>query len=206
MAFFRLPLAADDPPTVRGEGLVLRPPRAEDHGAWAQLREESRSFLTPWEPTWSPDELEKSAFRRRLRRYAQEISGDTGYPFFIFRQSDQILLGGLTMAFIRRGVTQAATLGYWMGAPHAGKGSMTSAVRAAVNHGFGPVQLQRIEAACLPVYEPSIRLLERVGFTREGYARAYLCINDRWQDHLLFGLLSSDRVPLDPRALTGLAR
>ena len=193
-------------PILRGGDVLLRYPQLSDFAQWRALREESRSFLTPWEPTWSPDELEKSAFRRRLRRYAQEISGDTGYPFFIFRQSDQILLGGLTMAFIRRGVTQAATLGYWMGAPHAGKGYMTSAVIAAVNHGFGPLQLHRIEAACLPVNEPSIRLLERVGFTREGYARAYLCINDRWQDHLLFGLLSSDRVPLDPRAFTAPAR
>jgi ribosomal-protein-alanine N-acetyltransferase len=52
--------------------------------------------------------------------------------------------------------------------------------------------LNRIEAACLPHNAASVRLLEKVGFTREGYARKYLCIDGRWQDHILFGLVRDD--------------
>ena len=52
-----------------------------------------------------------------------------------------------------------------------------------------------MDAACLPANEPSKRLLERVGFRHEGYARAYLNINGDWRDHLLFGLLSKDLTP-----------
>jgi len=192
MAFFRLPLAADDPPTVRGEGLVLRPPRAEDHGAWAQLREESRGFLMPWEPIWPSDDLTKAAFRRRLKRYAREIEDDAAYPFLIFRDSDGMLLGGLTLGMVRRGVSQAATLGYWMGAAHAGQGIMTRAVRLAAGYAFDALRLRRLEAACVPTNAPSMRLLERVGFRREGYARQYLCINGAWQDHVLYGLLRDE--------------
>lgn len=192
MAFFRLPLAADDPPTVRGEGLVLRPPRAEDHGAWAQLRDESRGFLMPWEPIWPSDDLTKAAFRRRLKRYAREIEDDAAYPFLIFRDGDGLLLGGLTLGMVRRGVSQAATLGYWMGAAHAGQGIMTRAVRLAAGYAFDTLRLRRLEAACVPTNAPSMRLLERVGFRREGYARQYLCINGAWQDHVLYGLLRDE--------------
>lgn len=192
MAFFRLSVQADETPVVRGKGFTLRPPRPEDHAAWAQLREASRDFLRPWEPIWPSDDLTRAAFRRRVRRYLHEIEEDQAYPFFLF-QEDGTLLGGLTLGMVRRGVAQAATLGYWMGAPHAGKGHMTRAVRAAAGYAFETLRLRRIEAACVPNNMPSIRLLEKVGFRREGYARQYLCINGVWQDHLLYALLRDDR-------------
>jgi len=106
-----------------------------------------------------------------------------------------VLLGGLSFGHVRRGVSQAATLGYWMGETHAGKGHMTRAVRAACAYMFEKQGLHRIEAACLPNNEPSKRLLERVGFRQEGYARSYLNINGQWRDHLLFAMLEGDPIP-----------
>ena len=96
---------------------------------------------------------------------------------------------------MRRGVSQSATLGYWMGEPYAGRGYMTRGVRAACAYIFQKQGLHRIEAACLPTNEPSKRLLERVGFRQEGYARAYLNINGQWRDHLLFAMLETDPPP-----------
>jgi ribosomal-protein-alanine N-acetyltransferase len=192
MALFRLGPSTDNANFIRGEGLYLRPAEMSDHPAWARLREQSRAFLTPWEPTWPADDLTRGAFRRRLRRQAEEIERDDSYPFLIFREGDDTLVGGLTLGQVRRGVAQAATLGYWMGAPHAARGHMTRAVLAAVHFAFATLRLHRIEAACLAHNAPSIHLLERVGFQREGYARAYLRINGVWQDHLLFALLESD--------------
>ena len=165
-----------------------------DYEQWRWLRELSRDFLTPWEPTWPADDLTRGAFRRRLRRHAEEIDRDEAYPFFIFREGDHALLGGLTLGQVRRGVAQAATLGYWMGEPHAGRGHMARAVRATTGFAFATLRLHRLEAACLPHNLASQRLLERVGFQREGYARAYLRIAGVWQDHLLFALLESDPV------------
>ncbi|MEJ1157769.1 GNAT family N-acetyltransferase [Prosthecomicrobium sp. N25] len=191
MAFLR-PAAFDPGPVIRLEGLYLRAPAMSDHAAWAALREQSRAFLTPWEPSWPVDDLERAAFRRRIKRYQQEIRADHGYPFFLFRSADHALLGGLTLSYVRRGVTQSCALGYWMGAAHAGKGYMTSAVRAALPFAFTTLRLHRVEAACLPSNAASIRLLEKVGFTREGYARRYLCINGFWQDHLLYAVVDED--------------
>lgn len=187
-------LFAPSVPSIRfqGDGLALRTPTPEDYPAWSSLREASRAFLTPWEPIWPSDDLTRAGFRRRLRRYRYEISNDLAYPFLVFRASDDVLLGGITLANVRRGIVQAGTLGYWIGAPFAGQGYMTRALRVLLPDLFRDLRLHRIEAACLPSNVASIRLLERAGFQREGLAREYLCINGSWQDHLLFGRLERD--------------
>jgi ribosomal-protein-alanine N-acetyltransferase len=193
MAFFRTLNFSDPLPSVAGEGVILRTPQVTDYGEWAELRESSRDFLTPWEPTWPADDLSRSAFRRRIRRYAEDLRTDQSYAFLIVRSSDNTLVGGLTLANVRRGVAQAGSLGYWMGLPYARQGYMTAAVRAVVPFAFATLRLHRLEAACIPTNAASIRLLENTGFVREGYARAYLCINGIWQDHLLYGRLKDPK-------------
>lgn len=195
MMLFRRPLSQVTDMTVETPSLFLRPPIADDFEAWAGLREESRAFLTPWEPTWGIDDLTRGSFRRRLRRYAEEMEADEAYPFFLFRRSDQALLGGLNLTNIRRGAAEMASLGYWMGRAHAGQGHMSEAVRNLMPFAFSNLRLRRIEAACLPENAASIRLLEKIGFRREGYARDYLSINGAWRDHLLFALLARDLNP-----------
>ena len=192
MAFFRTVSSNDTMPGIFGAGVTLRPPHSGDFAEWAALRETSRAFLTPWEPTWPPDDLTRSAFRRRLKRYAEDQRGDLAYAFLIFRSDDNAMVGGLTLANIRRGVAQAGSIGYWTGAPFVRKGYMTAAVRALIPYGFTTLRLHRLEAACIPDNTASIRLLERTAFKREGYARGYLCINGIWQDHLLYARLKDD--------------
>ena len=191
MAFLRATTPLESP-IITGEGIYMRPPSLADHSAWAELRAESRAFLTPWEPTWPTDDLTRSAFRRRIRRYQDEIRDDHAYPFFIFRQADQALLGGITLSNVTRGMTQTATLGYWMGERHAHRGYMTRAVRALAPFAFGGLRLHRLEAACLPHNTASMRLLEKLGFQREGLARGLVCIAGRWQDHIVYALLADD--------------
>jgi ribosomal-protein-alanine N-acetyltransferase len=197
MALFRIGPPSETVTLLHGDGVYLRPLEMRDFEAWASLRDNSRAFLTPWEPIWPGDDLTRASFRRRLRRHQKEIESGEAYAFLLFSQDDT-LLGGLTLGQIKRGVVQAGTLGYWIGAPYAGKGYMSRAVRTVVNFAFGPLRLHRIEASCLPSNDASIRLLERIGFRQEGYARAYLRINGLWQDHLLFALLETDAAPLRP--------
>jgi [ribosomal protein S5]-alanine N-acetyltransferase len=191
MAFSRSTLPDVDG-EVRGREVYLRQPRMGDYAAWARLRALSRLHLTVWEPQWARDELARSAFRRRLRQYQREIRDDQGYAFLIFREADAALIGGLTISNVRRGVAQSASIGYWMGLPHIGRGHMTDALRTVVPFAFVTLGLHRLEAACLPHNAPSSRALEKVGFKREGTARRYLKINDVWQDHDLFALLHDD--------------
>lgn len=195
MAFLRAQPAPEPIAVAAGRRVLLRPPQTSDYAAWAQLRAASRDHLTPWEPQWGHDELSRASYRRRLRFYHREMRDDQSYAFFVFSAHTQVLLGGLTLSNVRRGVTQAVSLGYWLGRQHCGQGYMTSAVTAAVGFAFDELRLHRIEAACMPANEASIRVLERTGFVREGLARRYLKIDGRWRDHLLYALLSDDPKP-----------
>jgi ribosomal-protein-alanine N-acetyltransferase len=192
MAFFRTVSLPESPPAIERYGVSLRPPQMGDYAEWASLREKSRAFLVPWEPTWPADDLTRGAFRRRLKRYAEDQRTDQAYAFFIFHQVDNVLVGGLTLANVRRGVAQAGSLGYWLGEPFVRRGYMTAAVKALLPFAFATLKLHRVEAACIPTNVASIRLLEKCGFSREGYAREYLCINGAWQDHVLYARLAGD--------------
>ncbi|MBN8967905.1 MAG: GNAT family N-acetyltransferase [Rhizobiales bacterium] len=192
MALFRLPTAAPPSLEPRGHGLLLRAPQASDYEQWARLRERSRAFLIPWEPIWPADDLTRAGFRRRLRRYAEDILDDRAYPFLIFREQDHVLVGAITLANVRRGIVQSGTIGYWVGEPFAGQGYMTQALRVLLPTLFGELRLHRVEAACILTNVPSMRVLEKCGFAREGVARRYLCINGVWQDHYLYALLNED--------------
>ena len=179
-------------PILHGDSVVLRYPQMSDHTQWAELRGESREFLSAWEPIWAPDELTRAAFRRRLRRYQREIRNDLAYPFLVFRKADDALMGGCTLTNVRRGVTQSAAVGYWIGERHARHGYMYAALKAMLPFVFELLGLHRLEAACIPENEASRNLLLKVGFREEGRARRYLQINGEWRDHILFALLEDD--------------
>ena len=188
MAFFRTGAFAETLPAIEGEGVILRGPQMSDYPEWAALREKSRAFLEPWEPIWPADDLTRGAFRRRLKRYAEDQRSDQAYSFFIFRKIDSVLVGGITLSNVRRGVAQAGSIGYWMGEPYARQGLMSRALRLLISFSFGALRLHRLEAACIPENAPSRALLAKAGFAEEGFARAYLKINGAWRDHVLFGL------------------
>ena len=175
---------------IDGEGVYLRAPESRDYAEWAELREKSRAFLTPWEPTWGADELSRGSYRYKLRRYAEDARDDKAYALFVVREDDGALVGGVTLSHVRRGVAQTGSLGYWAGEEFAGKGYITAAVRAAVRYAFEELDLHRVEAACQPDNTASRRVLEKAGFTHEGAAKAYLKINGAWRDHVLFGLVN----------------
>lgn len=173
-----------------GPNVHLRYPDISDYKEWSILRATSEAFLRPWEPAWPSDDLEKSAFRGRLRRYHQEITAGTGYPFFICDNRTDALLGGITLGNVRRGVSQSGQIGYWVGQRYTGKGIMSEAVGLVCSHAFDTLGLHRLEAACIPDNQRSIRILEKAGFEREGYLRSYLKINGAWRDHVLFGRIN----------------
>ncbi len=184
-------IAPDNDLRLGGEGVRLRPHRASDFSEWSRLRAGSRAFLQPWEPTWPADDLTRSAWRRRLSAYAQDIERGSAYPFLMFRDIDGAMVGGITLSNIRRGVAQMGQVGYWIGEPFARCGHTAAALAAVTAFCFDKLGLHRVEAACIPANIASRHVLSRAGFRQEGLARSYLRINGVWRDHLLFGLISA---------------
>ena len=175
------------------ERLILRPPTLRDYEDWSALRRESRDFLVPWEPSWSRDHLSLRAFRNRVVWADRAIRQGDALPLLLIEAEGRCVVGGVTLSNIRRQPAQAGTLGYWVGAEHARMGYMTEALAELRAHAFGEMDLSRLEAACLPENAASRRLLERCGFKYEGVAQAYLQINGRWRNHVLYAALRSDR-------------
>ncbi|MCH2077723.1 MAG: GNAT family N-acetyltransferase [Rhodobacteraceae bacterium] len=178
---------------IETERMTLRPPQHSDYRAWATLRDTSRDFLRKWEPSWAADHLTRKSFTNRVYWAQRSISGGTAVPVFLFRRSDQVLLGAITLDHIRRGPAQAGTTGYWIGEPHARNGYMREAIQGLVHYAFTELDLSRIEAACLPENQASRSLLESCGYKYEGVAQSYLQIDGRWRTHVLYANLRSDR-------------
>ena len=178
---------------ITTERLTLRPPQSRDYEEWADLRRASRSFLTPWEPSWARDHLSARAYRNRVIWAERSIRAHEAVPLFLVTRAEDLLVGGLTLSNIRRQPAQSATLGYWVGEPHARQGYMAEALVALRDYAFSQLDLSRLEAACLPENEASRRLLERCQFKYEGVAQAYLQIAGRWRNHVLYASLRADR-------------
>jgi [ribosomal protein S5]-alanine N-acetyltransferase len=160
------------PPPIRLEGdrTLLRPPQIRDWSAWAKVREESRAFLEPWEPSWPADSLSRAAFQRRLRRTAQEWRDDDGYGFLIFERQEGRLAGGITLSNVRRGVAQMGTVGYWIGARHARRGLTSEATALLLDFAFGQLGLHRVDRPSEQGGLPPRRARTRVPSHRRGVA------------------------------------
>ena len=178
-------------PVLTGKRLYVRPPIIEDFKAWSDLRQTNRAFLEPWEPTWNDEDFTRRSFARRLRIYHDWAARDYGHALFIFELQSRQLMGAISLNNIRRGAEQSATLGYWIGQHFAMQGYMSEALHLLNSHAFETMNLHRVEAACLPRNDASKRLLEKAGFTQEGYAKDYIKIAGRWEDHLLFARIKA---------------
>ncbi len=178
---------------IETERMTLRPPTHSDFRTWASLRATSAEHLVPWEPSWANDHLTRKAFTNRVYWAQRSVAAGTAVPLFLFRRTDDALLGAITLDNIRRGPAQAGTLGYWTGAVHARQGYMREAILSVVHYAFTRLDLSRIEAACLPENAASRGLLETCGFKYEGVAQSYLQIDGRWRTHVLYAALRMDR-------------
>ena len=177
---------------LTGERVFLRPPKRRDALKWQKLRMSSKSFLVPWVPSWNASSCTRRAYLRYFKNSNYLANMDRAYSFLIFKTDDKALLGGINIGNVRRGVSQSASLGYWIGEKHSRNGYMKEALKLLIPSLFVDLRLNRIEAATLEENTASKNLLKKIGFKKEGVLRKYLKINGTWRDHILYGLLEND--------------
>ena len=141
----------------------------------------------------SEDHLTRKAFTNRVYWAQRSITAGSALPLFLFLRDSETLLGAITLDNVQRGPAQTGTLGYWIGEKHARKGYMAEAIGAVTHYAFNDLDLSRLQAACLAENTASRKLLESCGFKYEGVAQAYLQINGRWRNHVLYASLRTDR-------------
>lgn len=178
-------------PVLECTDLLLRLCELSDYPQWAEVRARNESFLKPYEPAWPAGCLAPDFFKRRVERLSREYTADSTYAFLIFKKDGE-LIGGININNITRGAGQMASLGYWIDEGHQGHGLMSQAVHAVLHYAFTVLGLARMNAATLVHNEKSRNMLLRLGFVEEGFARAYIQIDGRRQDHILYGLNATD--------------
>ena len=154
---------------LTGERVFLRPPKRRDALKWQKLRMSSKSFLVPWEPSWDASSCTRRAYLRYFKNSNYLANMDRAYSFLIFKTDDKTLLGGINVGNVRRGVSQSASLGYWIGEKHSRNGYMKEALKLLIPSLFVDLRLNRIEAATLEENIASKNLLKKLVLKKKEY-------------------------------------
>src|SRR5690349_9012683 len=117
-----------------------------------------------------------------------DFHADRGARFFLFHGDPTEVVGSVGLSQIHRGPAQYCMMGYGLAERFQGQGLMSEAVGAVIAYAFGELDLHRIQANYVPHNVRSGKLLRRLGFTVEGFARDYLLLDGVWQDHILTSL------------------
>lgn len=178
---------------ISTSNLTLSYPRLEDHQAISQFNSCNKAHLATWESTASTKSTNASPSMEEEMRYLelwiQECHEGKSARFIIRPKSNpELIIGFCNFTQIYQGSFQACYLGYKIDEGYEGKGLMFEALEAAIQYVFEKLVLHRIMANYMPSNARSAALLHRLGFSVEGYAKNYLLINNRWEDHILTSL------------------
>jgi [ribosomal protein S5]-alanine N-acetyltransferase len=181
------------PVRLETERLVLRIATAEDAPALVRYYSENRDFLAPWEPARAPEFYGAEFWREQAAIHHREFHGDRSLRLILLpRDSPREVIGSANFSQFVRGIFQACHLGYSLAERAEGQGLMREALGAAIPFVFGPLHMHRVMANHMPHNRRSGALLRALGFVVDGYARDYLRINGRWEDHVLTSLTNPD--------------
>lgn len=161
-----------------------------DRRAWERVRSRNVDWLRPWDATLPPGANDAATtFRGMVRTLRSAARAGTTWPFAL--DVDGVLRGQVTVGGIHLGSLRGAHVGYWIDQEVAGHGYMPLAVALASDHCFA-VGLHRVEINIRPENQPSIRVVEKLGFREEGLRLRYLHINGQWRDHLSYALTAEE--------------
>ena len=178
----------DDPSTLLTDRLKLRPLRPEDAAALFAMYSDAE-FMRYWSfPVMTRFEEAVDYLARRIQGSATE----TEIVWAIELAATYEMIGTCCL-FNADPSSKRAELGFGLHRPFWGKGYMSEAARAVVDCGFDVLQLRRIEAEIDPRNTASARLLERLGFVKEGLLRERWIIDGEIADGAIYGLLRTDR-------------
>lgn len=177
-------------PRLETARLVVRVPLPDDAAALAAFARDNRAHFAEWDPERDEAYFTVEGSRARLEIMLQEAVAGRSLPFVLEHKQAAAgaIIGQCTFSGIVGYPLYAAYLGYGLDHRYVGQSVMHEALRAAIDYCFGTLGLHRIMANHLPTNVRSARLLRRLGFVPEGYARDYLLIAGRWQDHVLTAL------------------
>ncbi|MGB0943294.1 MAG: GNAT family N-acetyltransferase [Marinomonas sp.] len=131
-----------------------------------------------------------SNFKVMGEQSERDFEADKEVRLVAFNKDQTRVLGVCNFTGIVKGPLQACFLGYSIDKRFEGQGLMTEILDAGIAYIFERLKLNRIMANYIPTNEGSGAVLNKLGFEKEGYARKYLKIAGKWQDHVLMSKLN----------------
>jgi ribosomal-protein-alanine N-acetyltransferase len=180
-------------PVIETERLALGLPQPADAPAIAAYYAENQAHLAPWSPAWPEGFFSTEFWREQAKASQSDFHSQVAVRTFIrLRDDPGRVIGNLALTQIHRGSAHYCAMGYSLDRRAQGHGYMLEAVRAGVDYAFADLRLHRVMANYMPHNVRSAAVLRRAGFTVEGYARDYLLINGRWEDHILTSVVNPE--------------
>lgn len=185
--------AGDTPIHLSTPRLILRLGEPADVEAILDYYRRNAEFFAPTSPPRPADFVTAAYWHARLVRDAADAVAQKSLRLFLFGRGDPArVIGTASLSEIVRMPLHACYLGYALDEREQGKGLMHEALQAVIDHAFHAMNLHRLIAGYVPTNQRSARVLRRLGFVIEGYARDYLYVNGAWHDHVLTGLVNPD--------------
>ena len=165
---------------------ILTTPRLEQAAAMLDFVTRNRNYLKPWSPTTPPGFYTLAHLQEAVGKHAVALENGSAVRFWISPQNDAgRIIGSIGFSQIFRGPFCSCVLGYQIDQMCEGKGLMSEALRAAMQYMFEEQKVHRVAANYQPANVRSGRLLMKLGFRIEGFAKEYLFIDGQWRDHVL---------------------
>lgn len=199
--------------SLQSERLLLKQLNESNAELVLDYLKANQSHFKPWIPEYGNEYYSVSHQKQLLKAYNDKTQKGEMVKFWLFEANDfndSRIIGDISFNNIVRGALQGCHVGYRMDKNYLNQGYMTEALSKAINFMFKVHQLHRIEANIMPFNQHSIELVEKLGFTKEGFSANYLKINGRWENHLRFALLNHEleldergSSPIEPEIVVG---
>lgn len=177
-------------PVLETERLRMTLPAPAESPAVLDYYLRNRTHLECWEPRRGTEFFTVGFWARQLEGAQTEFMRDCGARFLLSQHDEPgRYIGVANLSNIVRGAFQACHLGYSLDERLQGQGFMQEALARVLTFAFEDLKLHRVMANYQPHNERSARVLERLGFVREGFARKLLYIDGAWRDHVLTSLI-----------------
>ncbi len=172
----------------------MRPLSERDFFSWKKAQEEMLPAKSLFDAPGKPlKECNRTEFKKILRKHREGIKGNQHYSFGVFLKGKKCLIGYLGVKHILRGHYHSASIGYWIFNNYWGNGYATEATDLCVTIAFEDLKLHRVEAEIQPANKPSIKVVRKLGFWKEGLSKKRLFMRGRWRDYLVYALTCEKR-------------
>ena len=177
-------------PELKTENLIVSLLNPEDFELLVKYESDNRVHFFQWEPTRIAEYFSLEETKKRVESNLENFQLGSSISLVGFNKDKSEIICLSTFTNIVHGAFQACNLGYSISEKEQGKGLMFEMLQVSIQHVFTEYNLHRIMANFIPSNTRSEKLLNRLGFQKEGLAKSYLKIAGSWQDHVLTSKLN----------------